>query len=326
MLGFLTKRLGYYIVLLLVAIGLSYALAASALSPRTSFEGRNPKPPAAAVEAQLTELGINDKTPLPERFGDWAANAVQGDLGRTLEGTPVNQEFGNRIGVSLRLLLAGTILGTVVGILCGAWAAMRQYRFSDRAMTIFAFLIMSTPTLVLALFIKNAMVSINESTGSDIKFTGEFTPGLEGGFFTMLLDRAGHLMLPTLVIAAMAIASYSRYQRNTMLDVLGSDYLRTARAKGLRRNRAILKHGLRTALIPMSTFFAYGFLGLLTGATFTEKIFGWHGMGEWLVDSISRNDVNSVVAYSLFAAVMVLLAGFVADVLHAALDPRVRSA
>jgi peptide/nickel transport system permease protein len=325
-LGFLAKRLGYYIVLLLVAIGLSYALAASALNPRTSFEGRNPKPPAAAVEAQLTELGINDKTPLPERFGDWAANAIQGDLGRSLEGTPVNQEFGNRIGVSLRLLLAGTILGTVIGILCGAWAAMRQYRFSDRAMTIFAFLIMSTPTLVLALFIKNAMVWFNNTSGSNIQFTGEFSPDVEGGFFTMALDRLGHLALPTLVIAAMAIASYSRYQRNTMLDVLGSDYLRTARAKGLRRNKAILKHGLRTALIPMSTFFAYGFLGLLTGATFTEKIFGWHGMGEWLVDSISRNDVNSVVAYSLFAAVMVLLAGFVADVLHAALDPRVRSA
>ncbi|MEU8892875.1 ABC transporter permease [Streptomyces sp. NPDC048442] len=326
MLGFLTKRLGYYIVLLLVAIGLSYALAASALNPRTSFEGRNPKPPAAVVEAQLTELGINDKTPLTDRFGSWAANAVQGDFGRTIEGTSVNEEFGNRIGVSLRLLLAGTILGTVIGILAGAWAAMRQYRFSDRAMTIFAFLIMSTPTLVLALFVKNAMVSINESTGSDVQFTGETTPGLEGGFLTHLLDRLGHLMLPTLVIAAIAIASYSRYQRNTMLDVLGSDYLRTARAKGLRRNKAILKHGLRTALIPMSTFFAYGFLGLLTGATFTEKIFGWHGMGEWLVDSISRNDVNAVVAYSLFAAVMVLLAGFVADVLHAALDPRVRSA
>ena len=326
MLGFLAKRLGYYVVLLLVAVGLSYALAASSLNPRTYFESRNPRPAVEVIDAQLTDIGINDKTPLTERFGAWVSDVAHGDLGKTIQNTPVNDEFGSRIGVSLRLLLAGTIIGTLTGILAGAWGAMRQYRFSDRAMTIFSFLIMSTPTLVLALFVKNGMIAINDATGSNVQFTGEATPGLEGGFFTILMDRVGHLLLPTFVIAVIAIASYSRYQRNTMLDVLGSDYLRTARAKGLRRNRAIMKHGLRTALIPMSTFFAYGFLGLLTGATFTEKIFGWHGMGEWLIDSIGRSDVNSVVAFSLFAAVMVLLAGFVADLLHAALDPRVRSA
>ena len=110
-----------------------------------------------------------------------------------------------------------------------------------------------------------------------------------------------------------------------MLDVLGADYLRTAAAKGLSQRTALLKHGLRTALIPMSTFFSFGFLGLLTGATFTEKIFGWHGMGEWFINSINDNDVNSVVAVNVFAAVTVLVAGFLADLLHAALDPRVRT-
>ncbi|MCX5202590.1 ABC transporter permease [Streptomyces sp. NBC_00237] len=325
MLGFLTKRLGYYVVLLVVAVGLSYALASTSLTPRSYFENRNPRPAATVVDSQLNQLGINDKTPLPERFGDWASNVVQGDLGKTIKDTSVNDEFGSRIGVSLRLLLIGTILGTALGILFGAWGAIRQYKFSDRAMMIFSFLIMSMPMLLVAAFIKQGAMWFNNTMGTNIKFIGEGDTTLADGLFTMLQERAIHLLLPTLAIVAVTIASYSRYQRSTMLDVLGSDYLRTARAKGLSRNKALMKHGLRTAMIPMSTFFAYGFLGLFTGATFTEKIFGWHGMGEWLIDSITSNDVNSVVAYSLFAAVMVLLAGFVADILHAALDPRVRN-
>src|SRR4029078_4600344 len=100
-----------------------------------------------------------------------------------------------------------------------------------------------------------------------------------------LTNRLAHLVLPSLVLAVLAIAFYGRYQRNAMLDVLGSDFLRTARAKGLRRSQALIKHGLRTALIPMATFFAYEFALLFVGATFTEKIFGWAGRGESLVYS-----------------------------------------
>jgi peptide/nickel transport system permease protein len=127
------------------------------------------------------------------------------------------------------------------------------------------------------------------------------------------------------VLITTAVAFYGRYQRNAMLDVLGSDFLRTARAKGLSRSRALVKHGLRTALIPMVTFFAYEFALLFVGATFTERIFGWHGMGEYFVDSIIKNDVNSVAAVTLFVAVLVLIAGFLADFAYALLDPRVRT-
>jgi peptide/nickel transport system permease protein len=219
------------------------------------------------------------------------------------------------------------VLGTVAGVLVGAWTAVRQYRFSDRAVTLASFALLSTPVFLLAILLKTGAIWFNQTTGTDlIQFTGEKSPGLEGGFWAVLRDRAVHLLLPTLSVALFAIASYSRYQRNTMLDVLGSDYLRTARAKGLGRRTVLLKHGLRTALIPMSTYFSYGFLALFTGATFTETIFGWHGMGEWFVSSIGKNDVNSVVAVNVFAAVTVLLSGFLADVLHAALDPRIRQA
>ncbi len=325
-LAYLTKRLGYYALLLAVAVFLSYVLSSLALSPRGYFEGRQPPPPAESVEAQLTALGINDHTPLLERFGTWASHAVRGDFGRTIDSSSVGEEFGRRIGVSLRLLLAGTLFGTVAGILAGAWGALRQYRFSDRAVTVLAFLLLSTPTFLLAVLLKIGAMKVNQAAGTElISFTGEKTPGLTGSAGTLLGDRAAHLLLPTLSIALGTAAAYSRYQRGTMLDVLGSDFLRTARAKGLTHRRAVLTHGLRTALVPMSTFFAYGFLALFTGAAFTEKIFGWHGMGSWFIDAIGKSDVNSVVAVNVFAAVMVLLSGFLADVLHAALDPRVRT-
>lgn len=327
MAAFLAKRLGYYAVLLLVAICLSYLLASLALDPRAYYEGRQPPLSPSSVDHHLTALGVNDHTPLLSRFATWAGHALRGDLGQTIDGTSVGAEFGRRIGVSLRLLLLGSILGTVVGVLAGAWTAVRQYRFSDRTVTLISFVLLSTPVFLLAVLLKIGAIWFNQKAGSDvIEFTGEKTPGLDSRFLAVLKDRSVHLLLPTVSIALGTIAGYSRYQRSTMLDVLGSDYLRTAQAKGLTRRTALLKHGLRTALIPMSTYFSYGFLALFTGATFTETIFGWHGMGEWFVSSIGKNDVNSVVAVNVFAAVLVLLSGFLADVLHAALDPRIRNA
>ena len=111
-----------------------------------------------------------------------------------------------------------------------------------------------------------------------------------------------------------------------MLDVLGQDFIRTARAKGLTRRQALFKHGLRTALIPMATLFAYGVGGLVTGAVFVEKIFGWHGMGEWVVQGIATQDTNIIAAITVFTGATILLAGLLSDVIYAALDPRVRVA
>jgi peptide/nickel transport system permease protein len=323
--AYLAKRLGYYAVLLLAAVFLSYVLASLALDPRAYFAGRQPPISPIAVDHHLTELGINDHQPLIERFGHWADRALHGDLGRTIDDDSVDAEFVRRLGVSLRLLLLGTLAGTVLGVLAGAWTAVRQYRPSDRVVTLVSFVLLSTPVFLLAVLLKIGAIWFNTSTGTDlIQFTGEASPGLTGGFWTIVKDRAVHLLLPTISVALFTIAGYSRYQRATMLDVLGSDYLRTAQAKGLRRRTALLRHGLRTALIPMSTYFSYGFLALFTGATFTETIFGWHGMGEWFITSIDKNDINSVVAVNVFAAVVVLASGFLADLLNALLDPRVR--
>jgi peptide/nickel transport system permease protein len=325
MVKFILRRLLNSIVLVGVATSLAYFLAAASLNPRANFEGRNPPPPPAVVDRRLDELNLNDKTPIGERYVRWVQGVAHGDFGRTWDGISVNEEMGRRIGVSLRLLLIATILGGALGVLAGAWGAIRQYRLSDHAITLLSFVILSTPVFVLAVLLEIAAVGVNDAVGVKVfEYTGEYTPGLSGGFWTKLGDRLQHLVLPSLTLVLAEIAIFSRYQRNAMLDVLGSDFVRTALAKGLPRRTALLKHALRTALIPSATLFAYNFGLLLVGATFTEKIFGWHGMGEWFVDSVAKSDVNAVVAVNCFAAILVLVAGLLSDIAYAILDPRIR--
>jgi peptide/nickel transport system permease protein len=329
MTGFLLRRLLYLLVLVVVSTSGAYLLAATQLNPRARYEGRNPPPPPAVVDAALDALNMNDKVPVLKRFGRWADGILHGDLGRTIDNQPVNAEISRRMWVSLRLVLAGSIIGTLLGVAAGAYGAVKQYQVSDRLITIFSFVVLSIPAVVLGVLFKNAGIGINKALGFTegtrlLYTTGEITPGMDPWSWAGFVNRLAHMALPSAVLIVIAIAFYGRYQRNAMLDVLGSDFLRTARAKGLSRSRALVKHGLRTALIPMATFFAYELALLFVGATFTEKLFGWHGMGEYFVDAVTKNDVNSVAGVTLFVGVLVLLAGFLSDVAYAALDPRVR--
>ncbi|OLE28415.1 MAG: peptide ABC transporter permease [Catenulispora sp. 13_1_20CM_3_70_7] len=322
---FLLRRIVNYLVLITIATCLGYLLAAASLNPREHFSQRQPPPPVASVDATLTELNLNDKTPLPDRFGHWVKGVVTGDLGQTIDATSVSAEMGRRAGVTLRLVVIGTASGALVGVALGFVSAIRQYRPSDHAITFLSFLVLSTPVFLLAVLLKIGTVKVDQAAGTTLlPYTNETTPGLAGGWVRHLTDRAQHLVVPTLSLMLGQAALFSRYQRSAMLDVLGADYIRTARATGMRRGPALVKHGLRTALIPMATLFAYQMGLLLTGVTFTEKIFGWHGMGEWFVDAIGRADVNAVAAMVLFTAVLVLIAGLVSDIAHALLDPRVR--
>jgi peptide/nickel transport system permease protein len=325
MLKFLLRRFANYLVLVGLATCLGYFLAASSLNPRANFAERNPPPPEASVDRTLEELNLNDKTPVVERFTRWVSGVVRGDFGKTVGGASINDEMKTRMGVSLRLLLIGSILGGLLGVGVGVLSAVKQYKLTDHAATAVSFLILSTPVFLIAVLLKFGALRINQRAGYNfLYYVGEATPGLEGGLWEVAVDRLKHFILPTLAIMLPQVAFYSRYQRNSMLDVMGSEFLRTAQAKGLRRRQALIKHGLRTALIPMATFFAYQFGLLLTGATFTEKLFTWHGMGEWFINSVGNNDVNVVAAFTLFAAVLVLIAGMLADLAYAALDPRVR--
>ncbi|CAN5247066.1 ABC transporter permease [soil metagenome] len=318
---FLARRLLNYVVLLMLASFLTFCLTSVAFKPLDSLQQRSPRPPASVIAAKAAELDL-DK-PIPLRYLHWASNAAHGDFGTTVTGHPVGEELGRRIGVSLRLVLLGSLFGTVIGVLVGAWSAVRQYRFSDRAITAASLLVLATPTFVIANLLALGALQMHSLFGIQLSYTGETSPNVVG-LWNQIADRLLHLLLPTFTLALGSIAGYSRYQRNAMLDVLGQDFIRTARAKGLTRRQALFKHGLRTALIPMATLFAYSVGGLVVGAVFVEKIFGWHGMGEWLIQGISTQDTNIIAAITVFAGGVILLSGLLSDVVYAALDPRVR--
>src|SRR3954468_12219903 len=275
---FLIRRLLNYLVLCLVATFLAFALASLTFDPVGKLNARNPPPPQSALDAKRAELRLDE--PIPARFVAWLDGAAHGDFGRTVVNTSISDELPRRVGVSLRLFLLGTVVGIGLGVIVGVASAIRQYRFSDYAATFFSFVVLSTPVFLLGLLLKYGALELNSAAGAQLLvFTGETTPGFEGDFGAALVERIQHLILTTLTISLGQIAYYSRYQRSAMLDVLGSDFLRTAQAKGLTRRRALFKHGLRTALVPMATLFAFGFGLLITGGTFTERIFGWVGRG-----------------------------------------------
>jgi peptide/nickel transport system permease protein len=320
---FLAKRFLNYVVLLVLASFLTFGLASLTFHPLDNLLQRNPRPPESSIQAKSDELGL-DK-PIPIRYAHWLGASLQGDFGTTIAGQPIADQLWSRIGVSLRLVFIGSVIGAVLGVVIGAWGAIRQYKLSDRVITVLSLLVISTPTFVVANLLILAALKVNSVLGVQLfNYIGESSTGATGGQWDQFVDRLQHLVLPTLTLALGSIAGYSRYQRNAMLDVLGQDFIRTARAKGLTRRQALFKHGLRTALIPMATLFAYGVSGLVTGAVFTEKIFGWHGMGEWVVQGIATQDINIITAVTVFTGATVLLGGLLSDVIYAALDPRVR--
>jgi peptide/nickel transport system permease protein len=323
MIRFLARRFLNYIVLLLVASFLAFCLASVNFHPLDTYTQRHPPPPKELVDRKRVELGL-DK-PIPIRYAKWVAGVAHGDFGKTVTGHPVASELWHRVWISLRLVVTGSLLGTIAGIILGAWGAIRQYRLSDRIITVLSLTLLSVPSFVLAGLLILAALRVNNLTGVRMfLYTGETSPIPPGGLWDQFVDHLQHLVLPTLTLALLGMAGFSRYQRNAMLDVLGEDFIRTARAKGLTRRRALFKHGLRTALIPMATLFAYGISGLVVGAVFVEKIFGWHGMGEWFVLGISTQDINIVVAITLFSGLAILIAGLLSDIFYAVLDPRVR--
>jgi peptide/nickel transport system permease protein len=322
---YLARRLLNYVVLLFIAISLTYLLAATALNPRSLYLIVNPPIDPAAIEQSLRQRNLSENVPILERYWVWLRNIVtHWNWGDSPKGGPVADEVGRRIGVSLRLITIGSLVGTVVGVALGAWTATRQYKASDRLTTLGSLFILSVPSFVIASVLQVLATKFNNATGlRAFEFVGE--SGSHGDYFAAgLMDRIQHLILPTLVLILINAAFFSRIQRNLMLDALGSDFVRTARAKGLRQSRAVMKHALRTSLIPTGTYFAFTVATLFTGATFMEIIFSFHGMGEYGVSTITGQDVHGAVAVSAFAGVCVLTGAVLADIMVAILDPRVR--
>jgi peptide/nickel transport system permease protein len=326
MLAYVVRRLLAAIPVLIAASALVYFLVAVSGNPLEPLLLRNPPPPQATIDLVTDRLDL-DK-PVWQRYLEWLWGLVtRGDFGESVqENYDIGSQLIDRSVVTLRLVFVAMLLALVFAVVNGVLSAVRQYSTFDYTVTFTGFIFLAMPSFWLALVLKHAAVAVNQATGSNTFSTiGEASPDTTAmTAWEKITDIAGHMVLPTIALALISYAAWSRYQRAAMLDVLNSDYLRLARAKGLRWRQVLVRHGLRTALIPLTTVTALDIAGLLGGAVITETVFNWNGLGRMLIRGIDLQDTNAVAAWLLLAGFVVVVFNIVADVLYAVLDPRIR--
>lgn len=328
MIAYAIRRLLISIPVLLLSSFLVFAMVATIGDPLEALRVTNPPTPPETIALEAKRLHLD--LPWYERYWNWLTNALQGDFGPSVNVREnISTEIWTRFGVTMRLVLIAMLLALVLAIVAGVTSAVKQYSKTDYSVTFFGFLFLATPTFWLAILLKEAGITVNQLDG-DPESRIFYTYGDRSAFladpttWNKITDVAGHMILPTISLALITFASWSRFQRSSMLEVLGSDYIRLARAKGLRWRKVLTKHALRTALIPLTTVSALDFAGILGGAVITETIFGWAGMGQYLIDSINTDDVYAVMAWLLVAGTVVIVINLIADLLYGVLDPRIR--
>ena len=322
---YLIKKTLGWLLMIFLATNLAYLLAAVFLNPRSNYTGRLPPLSPEEINSLLEPYNLSPDTPLIQRWWTWLTNILtKWDWGQSPVGEVVNSEISYRIWVSAQLLLLSTILSILIGVAVGVYTASRQYKTGDRIWQGISIIAMNTHVVVASIAVVWGALKINELSGKKIFYVvGSHSLDVEG-FFPKLVDSAQHLILPTISLVFISYASYHMTQRTLLLDNLDADYVRTARAKGLTRQQAIRKHALRTSIIPVATSVAFSIPGIFTGAVMTERIFGWNGMGQYFIETISKNDVNGAAAVAAFGAAMTAISAVLADLVVVALDPRVR--
>jgi peptide/nickel transport system permease protein len=269
--------------------------------------------------AQVTaQLGL-DK-PIPVQYWDFLVRLVHGNLGYSYYShEAVTTLIGRALPVTASLAIGAAIIWVVSGVLIGVLSATRPRSIRDRFATLFALTGLSFPTFVLGLILLYFLFYKLHIAGID------WFPG--GGYVPLSQDPWQwflHLILPWITLAVASMAVYVRLTRGQMLEVLGDDYIRTARAKGLSETRVTFRHALRAALVPIVTQFGIDVATLLGGAIVTEQVFGLNGLGALSVTSVVNQDEPVIIAIVLLTAVFVVCANIVVDILYAVLDPRVR--
>jgi peptide/nickel transport system permease protein len=326
MLAFTLRRLLIAIPLLIISTIITFLLVALSGDPLADLKTHQPPYPQSTIDLKRHQLRLDQS--LPERYWHWLGGLPHGDFGPSVrQNFNIGDQLAHRLVVTMRMVALAMLLAVIFAVVVGVISAVRQYSGLDYAFTFTGFLFLSMPSFWLAILLKEFLaIKINGWTGHTLLYTiGDSSVETKTGW-AHITDLAGHIILPTIVLALISYASWSRFQRASMLDVLNSDYIRLARAKGLSNRRVMVKHALRTALIPLTTVTALDLAGILGGAIITERVFQWHGMGEMLINGINDRDVYVVLAWLLVTAFIVVLFNLIADLLYAVLDPRIRYA
>ena len=259
--------------------------------------------------------------PFGERYVNWLKKAVKGDFDESLKlRQPVSEIIKDYAWNSFILAGSAFLLAIIVAIPLGIICATKQYSIADKTTTIITFISISVPSFLLGLMLINAFAlkvkifPIGGMTTAGTNYTG----------FAYFKDLVIHMVLPVLSLTILQAGSLVRYVRTSMLEVINQDYIRTARAKGLKEKVVIYKHALRNGLIPVITYIGMSLPGLFAGALITETIFVWPGIGKIGYEAILNRDYTLLMGFNMFMAVLTLMGNLISDILYAVVDPRIK--
>ena len=305
-------------LLILVSLISFFIIKLSPVDPLAELR-LNPSISQETLSKEMKRLKL-DK-PIYIQYVSWAKSFVQGDLGYTSAGEKVSTKLKERIPNTLLLTSIVIFMTWIVGIPLGILAAIKKETAFDRILTVISSVGMAIPSfffaiLMLIFAVKTGWFPVGGLTSYDFN---------EMSFCGKIIDLSKHLALPVIVLFTISLSGLQRQMRANMLEVLDSDYVKFARAKGLSENKVIFKHALRNAINPMITLLGFEFAGLLSGAALTEYVFQFPGLGRLILEAVMKSDINLVMASLMMGTIMLILGNLIADILLMIADPRIRA-
>ena len=312
---FLIRRLGQSVVLLVLVTAVAFGLMRLAPGGPEAVYALSPSMRAEDLARIRASFGLDQ--PIPVQYVKWAQGMLTGDWGRSYrDSRPVRDVILDRVPATLELTMSALAFAVIVGVSIGIMGALRPHSFPDYLATAGAMVALSIPTFWFGLMV----IFVFAERLDWIPSGGRETLGAEFS----LSDRLHHLIAPALVLGLVLVAIWSRYTRAAMLETIGQDYVRTARAKGMAERKIVWGHAFRNAVPPLLTLAGLQLPFLFGGALVTESVFTWPGMGRLFVDSLGYRDYPVLMGVLVVTAALVILSNLLADLLVAFVDPRIR--
>jgi len=321
MLNFALRRLFYSLILVLITLTIIFFV--TKLSPGDPLNRYySPDADPELVPRVRHQFGLD--RPLPEQYVRWIWNFVRGDFGLSLsEDRPVAEILKETIPRTLQLTVLAMAIEIILGLGFGVLMAAKRNSGIERALMLLFLFFYSLPTFYFAYILIGILsIKLQWLPAASMFSVG----GTAHGFLEVLKDRAAHLVMPVFVLAFGSAAGLARFTRGSIIDVIGREFIRTARAKGLSEFRIIWVHTFKNALAPLLTVIGLSFPFLLGGSVVVEKVFSWPGMGALTVDAIFARDYPVILAACFIAACMVIAGNFLADISYCAVNPRIKLA
>ena len=321
MLRALTSRLLQGLALVLAVVVLNFVLVHAAPGdPVETIAGASGGMSPELMAQLRTQYGL-DK-PLPVQLGIYLGKVVQGDLGFSYYfNLPVTALIGERVPATLLLVVSAVLLAFVVGTALGVLSSRKPNGVLSQFITVLSLVGFAAPIFWVGIM----LVLLFASVWPILPVAGMRAIDSSGGGLADVLDVAHHLVLPTFTLSLVYLAQYSRLARSSMLDVLGSDFIRTARAKGLAESVVLYKHALRNALLPVVTVLGLQFGNVLAGAILVETVFNWPGLGRLAFESVLRRDYPTILGVLLFSSAVVVVMNQITDLCYRLIDPRIKT-